>query len=288
MQKRDEPFPLRSRSMSATPRDSSSPFFFFFRRRAKKPRRHRRHRRAIGDGNMGVLSFLGTAIASPTARAAVSVALALATLLIVRVLWILRSVGRASRARGPGESAVTLAVLGSGGHTSEMLNLLSALDADRYRPITFMVADTDGHSRGKAEKQYGGGAKPGAARGASGPSPRFVQIPRSREVHMGWATTVFMTLKAWVVCIVKVWSVRPELLICNGPGTCIPVILAIYVWKVLGCMGSCRVIFVESFCRVESLSMSGKIAYLLADDFLVQWPGLLDKYPRARYVGRLV
>lgn len=38
-----------------------------------------------------------------------------------------------------------------------------------------------------------------------------------------------------------------------------------------------RVVFVESLCRVQSLSLTGRILYYLADRFVVQWPGLVDR-----------
>jgi len=38
---------------------------------------------------------------------------------------------------------------------------------------------------------------------------------------------------------------------------------------------------------VETLSLSGKIMLRLADHFLVQWPGLAKRYPRAHFIGRL-
>lgn len=36
------------------------------------------------------------------------------------------------------------------------------------------------------------------------------------------------------------------------------------------------------------MSLSGKIVYQIADRFVVQWPLLKDKYPRAKYMGRLI
>jgi len=47
-------------------------------------------------------------------------------------------------------------------------------------------------------------------------------------------------------------------------------------------------IYVESFARVKSLSLSGKILYWLVDRFIVQWPGLSERYKRAEYHGILV
>ncbi|KAL3494640.1 oligosaccharide biosynthesis protein Alg14-like protein [Aspergillus germanicus] len=54
-----------------------------------------------------------------------------------------------------------------------------------------------------------------------------------------------------------------------------------------------RTIFVESWARVTTLSLSGKILLPFADRFLVQWPALEDKKAlwgskKAEYVGFLV
>lgn len=63
--------------------------------------------------------------------------------------------------------------------------------------------------------------------------------------------------------------------------------VAAYALRFLG-LGPARsrTVFCESFCRVRSLSLSGRIMYLLADRFVVHWPELLLKYPRAEYVRR--
>ena len=41
------------------------------------------------------------------------------------------------------EKLSLLAVLGSGGHTTEMLKLVQALNNDKYTPRTFVYAKTD-------------------------------------------------------------------------------------------------------------------------------------------------
>lgn len=45
-----------------------------------------------------------------------------------------------------------------------------------------------------------------------------------------------------------------------------------------------KVIFIETFARVNSGSFSGKIAYLFADVFIVYWKSLLKVYPKAVYI----
>lgn len=87
------------------------------------------------------------------------------------------------------------------------------------------------------------------------------------------------TLRCPCLCVFQV--------LCNGPGTCIPLCAA---GLLLGILGLKRVllVYVESICRVESLSLSGKILYHFADYFFVQWKPLKAKYPKSVYIGRIV
>jgi len=56
----------------------------------------------------------------------------------------------------------------------------------------------------------------------------------------------------------------------NGPGTCFPLCLAILGRRILG-LSTPRTIYVESFTRVTTLSMAGKLVRPLVDRFVVQW-----------------
>ena len=47
-------------------------------------------------------------------------------------------------------------------------------------------------------------------------------------------------------------------------------------------------VYVESVCRVQTMSLSGRIMYLFADHLLVHWPSLKEKYPKSIYLGRVV
>lgn len=176
----------------------------------------------------------------------------------------------------------TLAVLGSGGHTAEMLTLMKGLDLQRYHPLSFIVAATDKISQANSEhsdviKNYPKGL----------PRPQFYVIPRAREVGQSYISSIRTTLNALLHTLQIVFSLRPELVVCNGPGTCIPVCASALLFRILG-IHNCQIIFVESFARVDSLSLSGKILYWIADRFLVQWPKLCEKWPRAEFIGTFV
>ncbi|GER46530.1 UDP-N-acetylglucosamine transferase subunit ALG 14, partial [Striga asiatica] len=77
-------------------------------------------------------------------------------------------------------------------------------------------------------------------------------------------------------------------ILCNGPGTCIPLCMIAFIFKVLGVRWS-SILYIESIARVRRLSLSGLLLYKLhmADQLFVQWPQLKSKYPRANYLGRL-
>ncbi|WP_191976308.1 hypothetical protein [Limosilactobacillus reuteri] len=46
-----------------------------------------------------------------------------------------------------------------------------------------------------------------------------------------------------------------------------------------------KVIYIESFARITTPSLTGKILYHFADLFIVQWKELLKVYPKAKYFG---
>ena len=113
-------------------------------------------------------------------------------------------------------------------------------------------------------------------------------IPRSREVGQSYATSVVTTLYSLLFAAWLVAKRRPQLLLVNGPGTCIPVCAAAFACRAL-CLLDCRVAYVESIARVERLSLSGRILRALraADLLLVQWPAMAARFPGTRYAGRL-
>lgn len=49
-----------------------------------------------------------------------------------------------------------------------------------------------------------------------------------------------------------------------------------------------KVIYIESMAKVNSLSVTGKVMYIVADKFYVQWEELEKKYKKAEYIGRMI
>mmetsp|Transcript_42693 Transcript_42693/g.68568 ORF Transcript_42693/g.68568 Transcript_42693/m.68568 type:complete len:214 (+) Transcript_42693:178-819(+) len=173
----------------------------------------------------------------------------------------------------PTRSLRTLVVLGSGGHTTEMLSMLASMPKEVVKGSVFIVAATDTMSQTTLETQF-----PGAV---------VLRTPRAREVRQSWLTSVFTTLVAAMYALRTVVREQPDLVLCNGPGTCVPVAYAAWLMRLVR-VKSCSIVFTESIARVNSLSLSGRLLYPIVDKFMVQWPDLLIKYPRARYVGFVI
>ncbi|KAG6419310.1 hypothetical protein SASPL_121527 [Salvia splendens] len=237
--------------------------------------------------NVGLLNF------------AILLIIASSTLLLFRILYVIYRSSKQLHNRPPGPLS-TLIVLGSesgfdfypfdpnlGGHTAEMLNLLAVMQMERFKPRCYIAAATDNMSLQKARVMED--TLKNKAEAETVGTSDFMQIYRSREVGQSYITSVGTTLAALAHALWLMIKIRPQVILCNGPGTCIPLCAIAFVFKVFGIRWS-SIFYVESIARVRRLSLSGLLLYKLrmADQIFVQWPQLKSKYPRANYVGRLM
>jgi len=179
-------------------------------------------------------------------------------------------------------------IFGSGGHTTEMLMLFKDYDFSRYAKgkIHFVLAKTDTTSKAKILDYF----KNNHVNIDIEKITWFI-IPRSREVGQSYFSSIFTTLYAFLATYWKITKLGAlDVTVTNGPGTCIPVIAVLLINKFLLVSPSVKIVFIESWCRVVSLSLSGKLMYYLrlADKFMVHWPELRTKYKRAEYIGPLI
>ncbi|CAO1430830.1 unnamed protein product [Diamesa hyperborea] len=173
-------------------------------------------------------------------------------------------------------TARTLIVLGSGGHTTEMLEIVKKLNFQKYTPRLYVVAENDQNSVDKLlaiEKDKS--------------DYKIYPITRSRNVKQSYSSSIKTTLVAIMKCIPLVFHLKPDLILCNGPGTCIPICFVSYLFKIFYINYNCKIAFIESFCRVKSLSLSGKMLLYFTDIFVVQWPKISKISKKVLYFGRL-
>ncbi|CAH1446376.1 unnamed protein product [Lactuca virosa] len=216
----------------------------------------------------------------------ISIVVIITTLLLVRILYVISHSSKPI-CNTSSKHLSTLIVLGSGGHTAEMINLLSVMQNDRFAPRFYIAAVTDNMSLQKARVFENTLADKISLQVSD--STKFMQIYRSREVGQSYITSIGTTLFALCHALWLMLKIRPQVILCNGPGTCIPLCAIAFIFKVLGIRWS-YIFYVESIARVKRLSLSGLLLYKLhmADQLFVQWPQLQKQYPRAHYVGRLM
>ncbi|TEB08912.1 Alg14-domain-containing protein [Coprinellus micaceus] len=268
------------------------------------------------DSPFARMSPLGTMSLSSALALSASVSVVCATIAVLRLFSILpHSGGDAPKPRlRPHHPTCKLSVfLGSGGHTSESLAMISGLDFKKYQPRVYYVSEGDTLSAHKAielERR-----KIDATRESSNEPYKIVVIPRARRVHQSLLTTPVTALVSLLSCIYFItvqpflqrksrksrFNQRPrgtssppaggadqnEVLVLNGPGTCLMLAAAVYLNRILA-LPSPVIIYVESFARVSSLSLSGRLIQPFADRFIVQWPQLLRSAKTGEYHGWLV
>ncbi|KAL9100400.1 MAG: hypothetical protein Q9163_004222 [Psora crenata] len=248
----------------------------------------------------------------------------------------------------PNTSTHLLIVLGSGGHTAEMLAMLHELDPSRYTHRTYLfssgdsmsatralafeanlanrTADTRGGEivNGNTEASLGTeasdkwtGNKGREKKEEEGQTWCIHQVPRARQIHQSLLTTPFSCFSCLLACLQllrrhpKGWG-YPDLVLVNGPATSLILVLATLLvryfsfldvnsaWRSIGGelegqrrqqqqqrmtkktkkkkmdRGKLRTIYVESWARVKTPSLSLKIIHWggLCDRVLVQWEPL--------------
>ena len=71
---------------------------------------------------------------------------------------------------------------------------------------------------------------------------------------------------------------KPDVILSTGAGVAVPFLI---IGKLMGC----RTIFVESITRIESLSLSARLALPFLDVLYVHWPQLQTRFPRAELIS---
>lgn len=81
-------------------------------------------------------------------------------------------------------------------------------------------------------------------------------------------------VRSLVICLAE----RPDVVVCTGVLATIPLCL---LCKLFGK----TLIFIESFAKVDTPTLTGRLLYPFANRFYIQWPELLESYPGAVYRG---
>ncbi|XWW94704.1 hypothetical protein V2A60_002650 [Cordyceps javanica] len=200
-----------------------------------------------------------------------------------------------------------LFVLGSGGHTREMLMMMDdgACNFRRFHR-RYLVSSGDAVSAHHARAYEDSLAALCAARGTEPGTHDIVRVARARRVHQSLLKTPASALRS-VLDIVPALLAPPNsrsfnssssggrrypsLVFSNGPATGFFVALVIHVLKMVWVVpqGSMRFVYVESWARISTLSLTGRLLHGtgLADFFAVQHAHVAARYS-VQNVGQVV
>lgn len=155
-----------------------------------------------------------------------------------------------------------LYILGSGGHTSQMILLSKDLkDAFNY---FYIIQNDDSLSSKKI-------IYPG----------KKIYVNRNAGFMDSKSFALLKTIPLFFKALKIIKKNKINVVISAGPGISIPFF---YAGKVL----NKKLIFIESWSRVTTKSLTGKVIYPLCDLFFVQWKENLKNYPKALYRGKLL
>jgi len=156
-----------------------------------------------------------------------------------------------------------LVVLGSGGHTSQMLRLVNLL-GERYN-YEYVIGKEDHTSEGKI--RYKGKI-------FRINTPRLM---KDKSLFVVYLKMVPTSLDAFRILL----DTKATVLLSAGPASSLPLFyLAKKFFKK-------KTIYVESWVRVRNKSLTGGLIKNYCDLFFVQWPEMKKYFPKAIYAGRL-
>ena len=114
-------------------------------------------------------------------------------------------------------------------------------------------------------------------------NPQLFRLPKVRYVGRAYIFSIFPAIFCFLYSLLLILYIRPTRILTNGPGICVPVVWAAYVLNALR-IQRISIIYIESLTCVHHLSVSGKIVNSAADALIVHWGNLRNKYPRAIHV----
>lgn len=99
-----------------------------------------------------------------------------------------------------------------------------------------------------------------------------------KQINRKEYSFVFKFMVLFIKAISIILKEKPHIIVSTGA-------LATFPFCIIGKILGKKIIYIESFARVDNPSLTGKLVYIFADLFIVQWEELLKYYPKAVYTG---
>ncbi len=154
-----------------------------------------------------------------------------------------------------------LICLSGGGHTTQALQLIEKL-GNEYE-YEYVVEKTDKLTINKLKKEG-----------------KIFYISRSREYNQNLILSIPSQIKSLIEALKIIIKSESKAVISFGAS------FSFYLC-LFGKLTKKKVIFIESWSRTNTKSLSGKLNYPISDLFFVQWKKQKTNYPKSIYAGRL-
>lgn len=185
-----------------------------------------------------------------------------------------------------GKKKRLMVLLGSGGHTGEMLRILEQWTpgiSKLHREYVISSGDSTSVLKLKNFEEN--------MPANDGKDYQITTIYRARNIGEGKVKATVNTLLSFkstmMNLIISRLKDQPDVFLTNGPGTAIPIAYMLFILKFFG-LCKTKIIYVESLARVKELSLTGFLILPISNRIIVQWEPLAKKYKRCEYYGILV
>jgi beta-1,4-N-acetylglucosaminyltransferase len=169
-------------------------------------------------------------------------------------------------------------VLGSGGHTGELLIMIKKLDLNKFSKIYLVYSHNDTSSANKIKENIDVETH--------NKKIEYHTIYRSRNVGQSFKSSIITTIISFLHSMLIICKTRPNMIVTNGPGVALPLCYTGFILKNLLLLHEFKILFIESYCRTKSISLAGKLIQPISDRFIVLWKELANS--KREYLGKIL
>ncbi|EDO06770.1 uncharacterized protein BBOV_IV004090 [Babesia bovis T2Bo] len=195
---------------------------------------------------------------------------------LISIVWI-RKRGNKSNTNSKWKVAV---VIGPGGHAREMRDIMKSLP-NRCSTLVYIVGNDKDVATERLIHQLSQSVETDVSI-----NQQIYSLPVPKSHRESYTQAAIKGISSFIKSLNMLYTEQPDLIITNGPGIAVPICFAATVLNLIF-RRNIKLIYIESMCRVEDLSFTGKLLYPVVHTLVVMWPHLSQKWPGVTYLGTI-
>lgn len=109
-------------------------------------------------------------------------------------------------------------------------------------------------------------------------NPRDIKSYNVTQINRREILFIFKMFLVFFQTLIIFFKEKPDVVISTGALATVPICLLAKLFRK-------KLVFIESFSKISSPTITGKLMYKIADLFIIQWEELKKFYPNAIYGG---